>query len=107
MKKTLVAAIIFLSSTSHALAQQTDPAALQIAQAQEACGAGATIVSAQFLENGSVAVRCAPSAEEADADSGGGGGGGVAVSPGVIAGLFTVVLAAFAAGGSSSTSDTR
>lgn len=106
MKKTLVAAIIFLSSTSHALAQQTDPAALQIAQAQEACGAGATIVSAQFLENGSVAVRCAPSAEEADADSGG-GGGGVAVSPGVIAGLFTVVLAAFAAGGSSSTSDTR
>lgn len=112
MIKILVAATFVLSSVSPGLAQQST--AMEIAQAREACGddLNDTIISARFLEDGRVAVRCARPAGAIAAGSGAAATGAAAatagaVSPGVLAGLFTIVLGAVAVGGSSSTSDTQ
>ena len=108
MKRTILATTIALLASTSAFAAGDSAEALEIARAQEACGDGlnARLVSARFLEDGRVSVRCASGAGLAGAGAGlaglGAGGGAAA------AGLLAVVLGAAAVGGSSSsTSDTK
>ena len=108
MKRTMLATAIALLASTSAYAAGDSSEALEIARAQEACGDGlnARIVSARFLEDGRVGVRCAAGAV---LPRGGAGAGGAVATNFVpaIGGLFAVVLGAAAVGGSSSTSDTQ
>ena len=109
MKRTMLATAIALLASTSAYAAGDSAEAIDIARAQEACGDGmnARIVSARFLEDGRVGVRCASGAV---LPGGGGGAAGGAVATNFVpalGGLFAVVLGAAAIGGSSSTSDTQ
>ena len=110
MKRTMLATAIALLASTSAYAAGDAADALRIARAQEACGEGlnARIVSARYLEDGRVGVRCASGAILPGAGGGAAAGGAVATNfvP-ALGGLFAVVLGAAAVGGSSSTSDTQ
>lgn len=108
MKRTMFATTIALLAATGSYAAGDSAEAIEIARAQEACGDGLNgrIVSARFLEDGRVGVRCASGAVL----PGGGGAAGGAVATNFVpalGGLFAVVLGAAAVGGSSSTSDTQ
>lgn len=93
------ATIAVFAATTSAMAATESSTAMEIAVAQQACGEDGTIVSARFLEDGRVGVRCS--------DGAGGFLSGAGGSGAAIAGLFTLVLGAAALGDSSSTSDTQ
>ncbi|OSQ53495.1 hypothetical protein [Marivita geojedonensis] len=61
MKSPFLAAMMALTVSATGAFAQSNAEALAIAQAQEACGEGQNdlIVSARFLEDGRVGVRCA------------------------------------------------
>ena len=61
MKKFVLTAA-FVVASAPAFAQGTSSEAMQIAVANNACGEGNDIVSARFLEDGRVGVRCASGA---------------------------------------------
>ena len=110
MKRTMLATAIALLASTSVYAAGDSAEALEIARAQEACGDGmnARILSARYLEDGRIGVRCASGAVLPGA---GGGAAGGAVAPNFVpalGGLVAVVLGAAAVGGSSSsTSDTQ
>jgi hypothetical protein len=110
MKRITLATTIALLASTGAYAQGTNAEALEIARAQEACGddLNSLILSARFLEDGRVGVRCAAGAVIPGGGAGAGAGGAVATNfvP-ALGGLFVAVLGAAAVGGASSTSDTR
>ncbi len=103
----LTTAVTIAMSATASFAQNDSATAMEIARAQDACGENGTIVSARFLEDGRVGVRCA---RPAGILGGGGGAAGGAVATNFVpiaGGLFAVVLGAAAIGNSSSTSDTQ
>lgn len=109
MKRTMLATAIALLASTSAYAAGDSAEALDIARAQEACGDGlnARIVSARFLEDGRVGVRCAAGAPILGGGAGAAGGAVATNFVPALGGLFAVVLGAAAVGGSSSTSDTQ
>ena len=108
MKRITLATTIALLASTGAYAQGTNAEALEIARAQEACGddLNSLILSARFLEDGRIGVRCAAGAVV----PGGGAGAGGAVATNFVpalGGIFVTLLGAAAVGGASSTSDTQ
>lgn len=104
--KRFVLTAAFCVATVPAFAQGTSSEAMQIALQNNPCG-DREIVSARFIDENTVGVRC-------DDDDGaaviGATATGAVVATNfvpVAAGLFAVVLGAAAAGTSSSTSDTQ
>ncbi len=109
MKSTILATALAVVASTAVHAQGTAAQALEIARAQEACGEGLNgrIISARYLEDGRIGVRCASGAI-LPATAAAGAGGAVATNfvP-ALGGLFAVVLGAAAVGNNSSTSDTQ
>lgn len=58
----LTAGFALIASTTTLFAADDSATAMEIAQRHNACGEGNAIVSARFLENGQVGVRCAAGA---------------------------------------------
>lgn len=108
MKSTILATALAVIASTAAHAQGTAAQALEIARAQEACGEGLNgrIVSARYLEDGRIGVRCASGAILPGGAAGAGGAVATNFVP-ALGGLFAVVLGAAAVGTNSSTSDTQ
>ncbi|MGJ8605673.1 MAG: hypothetical protein ACSHXH_16270 [Marivita sp.] len=104
MKNVIFPVVMAVSLSASAAFAAGDAAnAMEVARAQQACGEGAAIVSARYMEDGRVGVTCRKGAAATGARSGAGGFG----SGGTLGALFAVVLVAAAAGGGgSSSSDT-
>ncbi len=100
---------VILAFAMPALAQNSDPTALEIAQGQNACGESGSIRSATFLNDGLVSVQCERNSNRTNRSSNVSSDIGSGLTSGTaLAGIFTLVLTAAAiGGGSSSTSDTQ
>ena len=97
MKKVFAAftaGVMALGAPSLALAQATDPAAVELANAQQVCGA-ASAIRAIFLEDGRLQVTCPRGSVPANANALTGTG----LTPGLIAaGVGAVLVIAVIAG---------
>lgn len=104
MKSVFIpASVALMLSTSASFAAGDSQTAMDIAIANEACGENSNdlILSARFLDDGRVGVRCARGAAIFGGGSGAAGGGVATNFVPIVGGLLAVTLGAAALAGSS------